>query len=288
METKRIGINYPIYNPDEITVRKDLLYLQSCGFDCIELSLDSVPLIIGGEMNIHFAKYLENILYDMPFAYSAHSSGKLDLRSSAKISLHEKVLFSSIDVCQRFGCSPLVIHFEEDSRISSVEREFLSIHAKAARYAAQCGVLLCIENIEVERIDPVLEFIRKVNDANLQMTLDVGHAYLASRYFGEDFLEVLSMAKPYIGHVHLSDNTGDFEETRISNREAYDAMPISSRITFGQGDIHLPPFWGSIPYHDVFEILKGFPGKYICEFPANTFKPFLIETAQDLRELIGL
>jgi sugar phosphate isomerase/epimerase len=77
-----------------------------------------------------------------------------------------------------------------------------------------------------------------------------------------------------LGHVHLNDNTGVFEPLRITDRPRYDAMSMGARRTFGRGDIHLPPFWGAIPFAEVFALLKDYRGMFVCEYTAQDFLPF--------------
>ena len=43
------------------------------------------------------------------------------------------------------------------------------------------------------------------------------------------------MALPVVGHVHLNDNTGVFEELRITDRPRYDHLSMGYRRTFGGG-----------------------------------------------------
>ena len=142
--------------------------------------------------------------------------------------------------------NPLVLHYEFETKDLKIEEQFIELHIEVAEFASNHGVELCIENIEVERVDPVIRFLERTNTPNLRMTFDTGHAFLAARYFHFDFLEALEASLPYKSHMHLSDHTGTFEELRITDRVAYDALSKTRRIAFGRGDIHLPPYWGKI------------------------------------------
>ena len=181
--------------------------------------------------------------------------------------------------------SPLVLHYEKKSESDLIEKQFLDVHKDAAGFAEKCGVLLCMENIEVEYVEPVIDFINKVSHENMKMTYDMGHGFLASRYFGFDFLESIRKSKDLIAHLHLSDNTGTFEELRITDRFLYDKLSLEYRFAYGRGDIHIPPLWGKIPYTEVSEIMKGFKGTAVCEFYSDFYKPFFSKIYSDVKNL---
>jgi sugar phosphate isomerase/epimerase len=179
-----------------------------------------------------------------------------------------------------------VLHYELASRDARVEERFLDAHREAADAAVRLGLGLCIENIEVELVEPVVRFVREVDRPNFRMCFDTGHAFLAARYFHFDFLEALRAALPLVGHVHLNDNTGVFEELRITDRPTYNQLPMGLRRTFGRGDIHLPPFWGTIPFEEVFALLKGYRGMFVCEYTAQDFSPFNRSVQEKVRKSI--
>ncbi len=269
-----IGINLPNESYDPETTRRYLYLFKENGFDAVEICLDTYPLIIDGHINEAWVEYVDHMFREFPFAYSAHIGRGLDLRDIENREKHKSVLMSSIDICARLGFSPLVLHYEVKSRNSEVERLFFEAHRKAANYAQQKGVLLVIENIEVELIEPVIQLVAEVNSPNLRLAFDTGHAFLASKYFKFDFIEAFKKTLPYLAHLHLSDNTGNFEELRITDRAKYDALPMGYRIEYGRGDIHLPPYFGKIPYNELFSLLENYNGMFICEYYAERFLPF--------------
>lgn len=279
----RVGVELP-GNPDPDALRGSLRSYAEAGFDHVEFSLDIVPLIIGGEVAPQYVDYMAGIFKDFPFSYSAHICGGLDLRPEATHELHRRVLSSSIEVCSRLHMSPLVLHYECQSKDLRKEARFRDAHLWAADLAEKKGVLLCLENIEVEQMEPVVRFVQELAHPNLRMTIDVGHAFLAANYFHFDFLDAIRLAMPLAGHMHLSGNTGDFEELRITNRPVYDSLSKGHRFTFGQGDIHLPPLWGRIPYDEVFRIAREYRGVFLCEYYTQFFKPFLADTQRRIRE----
>ena len=281
-----IGINLPD-SPDPAAIRQWLTDFQNAGFNVVEIGLDTVPLIIAGDIQHEYVNLLKSLLAEYDLAYSAHIGSGVNVRDSSQIELQRRVLWSSIEVCEQLEMSPLVLHYEERSRDRLVESRFLDVHKELAEAAQKRGVLLCIENIEVELMQPVVDLIRQVDHANLRMAFDTGHAFLAAAYFHGDFLEFLRTAKPWISHLHLSDNAGRFEELRISDRPAYDALAMKNRFTFGRGDIHVPPYWGSIPFDQVFQELADYHGIYLCEFYVSRFKPFLPQIREKIEKGIS-
>jgi sugar phosphate isomerase/epimerase len=287
MNDIRVGVNLPSCGSNPSRMDELLRAFAADGFDCVEISLDTFPLIIGGEVCRDYVDAVRSVLARHRLAYSAHVSLGVDLRDTRNYDFQKKTLFASIDACGALGANPLVLHYELESRDASVEERFLEAHREAADRAAGLGLALCIENIEVERVDPVVRFVCQVDRPNFRMNFDTGHAFLAARYFHFDFLEALRMALPQLGHVHLNDNTGVFEELRITDRPRYDHLSMGYRRTFGRGDIHIPPFWGAIPFAEVFGLLKDYRGLFVCEYTAQDFLPFNRAVQEKVRQAIG-
>lgn len=287
MKSVKVGVNLPdgVHLED---LRQALETFQQDGFDTVEVYLPSFPMIIGGELRPAAVEYVGTILREFPFTYTGHVDTCLDLRNIEERELQEKVLFHSIDICAELHLNPLTLHFEVASPFSQREEAFFDSHRRAADYAAERGVLLCIENIEVEHYRRVIEMVQRMNHPNFKMTLDVGHLYLAANYYGHPYLEAVEECAPYVRHVHLSDNTGTYEPMRIQNLDLYRTLPMGYRFTFGRGDIHLPPLWGEIPMEQIVRILTkhGYDGIYLCEYYSDRFKPFNRSVQENMRAVI--
>lgn len=266
----------------------ELASVKAWGFDCAELALDAFPLIISGKQNKPFVKYVSSILNKAGLFYSAHIGVGLDLRSTDRFQLHMDTLLASIDICAELSLNPLVLHFEQDSHISRIEDAFIEGHKKAALYAQQKGIMLCLENIEVEHYKPVLDAVKLIDLANFKMNIDLGHMYIACKYFGFSFEEAIRECAPYVAHCHINDNTGIFEPMRLENFDLYRGLPMGFRITFGRGDIHMPPLYCDVPIEFSVQVLKaaGFCGKYICEYQNRLFTPFNQQIQKNIREVI--
>ena len=269
-----VGINLPDGASTPQALEAALDRIVGDGFETVELGLDLFPLIIGGEVMKPYVEWMGERLRRHPLRRSAHIGRNVDLRAAENQDLQMKVLLASIDICAKLSMSPLTLHFEVESGSIETEERFYEGHRRAAYYAAERGVRLCIENIEVERVEPVVRMVRELRSSGLGMTFDFGHAFLASRYFGFDFIESIREALPFIEHLHMSGNTGVFEILRLSNRPVYDSLPLGYRMAFGRGDIHAPPLWGTIPYDRIFPLFAEYEGVYLCEYYSDLFLPF--------------
>ena len=64
--------------------------------------------------------------------------------------------------------NPLVLHYEFETKDLKIEEQFIELHIEVAEFASNHGVELCIENIEVERVDPVIRFLERTNTPNFE------------------------------------------------------------------------------------------------------------------------
>ncbi len=282
----KIGINLP-HNAAQQGIREGITKLHAAGFEHIEINLSTAPLIVNGNIDRNWLEYLKGPLSEFPISFSAHIGSGINCRNTENYKLHKKALLSSITAAAELNMNPIVLHYEKKSDSEKIEKQFFDAHWEAALLAEKLGIMVCIENIEVEYIDPVIDFVKEIDHPNFKMTFDMGHAFLASKYFGFDFLESIKKALPVLRHLHLSDNSGTFEELRITDRMTYDGLNMGYRFAFGRGDIHLPPLWGNIPYKEIAEIVKDFKGIALCEFYSDYYKPFLGKIHSDIDKLFN-
>jgi sugar phosphate isomerase/epimerase len=174
----------------------------------------------------------------------------------------------------------LVLHFEQRSQDPRDEAAF---DEAILRLSDEAGdVLLGVENIEVERIEPVLACVRRINRPNVVMTLDVGHAHLAAAYFRFEFLDAIRSTLPLVRHVHVNDNFGRYDPLRLENFTLYRTQTPVDNFPLGKGDLHWPVGWGGIPLEKVFELLRGYEGTVIHEY---RYHLFLASAEEDFRRM---
>src|SRR5205085_4438011 len=68
--------------------------------------------------------------------------------------------------------------------------------------------------------------------------LDFSHLFLASEWFGFDFLDGVRRLAPLASHLHVQDAFGISADVEVP--------------ALGIGDLHLPPGWGTVPLADAF------------------------------------
>lgn len=120
----------------------------------------------------------------------------------------------SIEIASEMDPGIVVVHpghvpilgkkFEE----KIIENSIKSL-GECAEYAADCGVMLCIENMpDIEGLlcKDVHQLADIVEELDCNMTLDVGHAH-NMKFSIQDMLN-----SPRIKHIHLSDNDGSYDD----------------------------------------------------------------------------
>lgn len=262
--------------------------ITAAGFDAAELNLTSCPIIIGGRMMKPVVEYMKKVMAAYPLKYTAHAGYGMDLRDLENQDIQRKVLLTSIDACAELGMNPLNLHYEEYDRVRMREDAFFRNVLEAAEYGQEKGIRINIENIEVEDYRYALDAVKKTAHPNVGMTLDLGHLFISSNYFGYDYLQAVRECAPYVRHLHVNDNNGVFEPMRITDHHMYDTLDRGYRFAYSRGDIHIPPFWGDAPLADAFSILKkaNYHGVWLCEYYSHLFEPLNDQILRHVREEI--
>ncbi len=262
---------------------EELRFARRLGYTAVEISMDGTGLMFGGKLHPRMLSEALAAFAKQDFRYSVHSPRSLDLRDRSNREIQMALARSTLEFCTKVGGRILVLHFEQRSPDPSDEAAF---EDGILRLSDEAGdVLLGIENIEVERIQPVVDFVRRINRPNVVMTLDVGHAYLAAAYYRFEFLEAIRSALPLVRHIHVNDNFGRYNPLRLENFTLYRTQTSADTFPLGKGDLHLPLGWGGIPLEKVFEALRGYEGTVIHEYLYNLF---LESAADDFRRIQSL
>ncbi|MDO5139042.1 MAG: sugar phosphate isomerase/epimerase [Oscillospiraceae bacterium] len=143
------------------------------------------------------------------------------------VEMARKRYAQSLEYCQRFGASKLVVHANFVPSLYHPEW-FVSRHIEFwKRFLAEHDddVVICVENVQEEDPELILGILREVEDPRLMMCLDVGHANLTP----VDPIDWLKACAPYISHYHIHNNFGPPEGLRKN-----------------MGDRHLSPGNGNI------------------------------------------
>lgn len=127
------------------------------------------------------------------------------------------------------------------------------------------------------KLEELVEQIKEIDHSNVGITLDFGHAFLASKYYRFSFIDSVKLALPYLKHIHIHDCFG---KPKISEEDVDIDL-----IQFGIGDLHMPLGWGEIPYDRVFPLLENYQGILCLELKPR-YKRFYQYSFQLLKELI--
>jgi sugar phosphate isomerase/epimerase len=268
----------------------DLSRAVTTGYAAAELKVEMLHCIVGGrliERNVaHVAETCAR--FSSELLYSVHAPAVLDLRHQKDADLHREILLCCVRVSAAVGARVLVVHYEARSDNPAVEAQFRAAIEEAAELAGQHGVILGVENIEVERTERVLEFLEALRHPWVRMTYDFAHDYLASDLFGYDYLQSTRACVSYAAHLHLTDNFGRFNMARLGDWATYQATPTADITVTGVGDSHLPLGWGTLPAGAVFSqfAAHNYRGLLISEHRRHVFADQDAEIFHAMRELV--
>ncbi len=268
-------------NADSGTIDGNLQILQSlldrfqrAGFSAVEIPVHGVGCILGGKLLKPQTDRVKRILERYPFQYTVHGPDPVNLCDERSPEIHASALKASIDFAKAIGSSVVVYHgsfrMSEQRRGESEWADEIERLKRIGEYGEKQGVTVAVENIfrqgmeRTYRIDPrhLAEVIGAVGNPKVGICFDFGHAYLSAREEGFSYLEALRAVLPYLVHVHIHDNLGipNARESGGNGKKPLDAFVI------GEGDLHLPPGWGMIPYGEVLpEVFPSYKGVWMME-----------------------
>ncbi len=267
MSIKGVGINAysPRINGDIELLERDLSYFKKIGFDYVEIPVHGVDGVINGKLNLENVKRVKEVLRKYNLKAAVHAPNPLNLRKD-NLDLQEEVFQSSIEFASELEAKVLVYHggnFErrkQEGELQNLasEREIRALKT-LGELADKKGVQICLEN-GASSIEKLVTMVREVNRENVGVTYDFGHAFLYYSCHGgeKEFLTSIKEALPYLKHIHIHDNFGRASMT------SQDASYIS-RLPFGEGDLHLPPGMGKIPYEKIFPLIREYKGIAMAE-----------------------
>lgn len=274
MRVKGIGINaHPEHTDGEIeNLERDLKFFQDVGYDYVEIPVDAIDVIRYGKLIPRQMRDLKDLLNSLCLKYTVHAPGALDLRDVDNLEVQKTLFRSCIEFTAEIGAEIFVYHYGRRTDDSRLEQLLFQGMLELADHARSLNVQICVENIEIDTVQNVVEFVKGVARENVGMTFDFAHAYLAANRFGFDFLDSVRLAKPYIRHIHVQDNFGRFEELRLAGYDQYKLIPYRRLLALGKGDLHLPPGWGVVPLDVAFELLEDYEGVFMLEYYHHRYR----------------
>jgi len=156
--------------------------------------------------------------------------------------------------------------------------------------AAYPGITICLENARpyifhspygyAEKIDLLKKQVEKIDRENVKIILDVGHLFMAARYYDFDPVAATATISDLIAHCHVHDNFG----YAVYHHEKQQ----THQLPFGKGDSHMPVGWGGIPLAAILaEFIPIYQGTLLMELRSRYFD-HTEESRQNLQRILGV
>ena len=269
-------------------LKRDLDAYVNIGLEAAEIPVHGLDAIKNGRLDEKRVSETVKILSRYDFTYSVHSPNPLNLMDKEDIDLHLSVFDAGLRFTEAIGSRIMVYHAgrfvpEEkffvngSNRVSPAEQEDL---LKMERdhlirlSESHPDVVICVENarpyLEVspycysENLQRLLEQIKRINRPNVKIILDIGHLFMASKFYRFDPVEAAGGVKGHIAHMHIHDNFG-------GSVHHYEKMQ-THQIPFGKGDSHMPVGRGCVPVREILAAcLDGYDGMLMMELRSRYF-----------------
>ncbi|MCL4516395.1 MAG: sugar phosphate isomerase/epimerase [Firmicutes bacterium] len=306
----KIGISadFTLDGNDLQRLEEDLDFYASAGFRYVELRAHSLDLIVNGRLNRAAVAKVLPILERSGLRFTVHCPEALDLMEESERELQKDVVAATIKFAGLARVEIVVCHtgrillkdgavvrgnWPLDSRAVPGRDTILRRREQEARVvrelaeiASNQGVTLSLENANIDtgveaigyssNLSDLVDQVMAIDRPNVGIALDIGHAYIASKYYGTDFGGALRAAAPHVRHVHAHDNFG---------RTFAPGASFINSLPFGRGDLHLPPGWGAIPYAEVVSALRDYSGLVMVELQPFRYRKYYHNIYQSLRDL---
>ena len=259
MPFKGIGYAVPMGSSTE-ELSANLQTLIDCGYDYVEVMPDSWRMWVGGRVDQRRLKQLVDVLdkFRDRLGYTLHLPGETNMFDIADLDYHQRLLEAGFEVGKAVGATALAYHAgyrltlpagtsKPMQDLMARERDILLSYAdEVASWGGNISIEThgFIENASYTAFpERHARFVESLDHPGIGVCIDFGHSFLASRWYGFDYLEGIARLAPLTTHFHVQDNMG--------------ISPYSGRRSFalGRGDLHLGPGEGAIPFDEVFSAI---------------------------------
>lgn len=245
---------------------------ERLGLDSVEIFLPAMAVVLGGRVAPGRLRELRRLCADRPFGITFHGPLSSDLGDRANATLQRDTVRAGIEAAGACGGSLYVLHAAvvADADPSTVESALAAERdglAALAPLAAAAGVTIGVETMfarEGEWTASPAELARQIEAVGhpaIGAVIDFGHTYLNAALRGFDPVAEIAALAPHARHLHLHDNFARPPRFRPWTRG--DAM------SFGFGDLHLPPGLGALPWDALSAIPYAGPGVANLELDAR-------------------
>lgn len=282
--------------------RRELDLYHHAGFSAVEVTAHELGVLEHGRLNEKNMKEIKTMFDDYPFQFLVHGPNPLNLLDLDMADLERRAFAASIEFAARMGSPIMVYHarrylpeeqymqrgrtqIEEDCRQRVWEHEKDCLR-ELGNMAEKYGIVIAVENAKPyidrpfycygESLAELAAMLEDVGHSHVKATLDIGHAFLAAKYYRHDFLADIDTIAPHVCHIHMHDNYGlccaSFEKQ-------------SDLVVTGRGDLHLPPGWGEIPFGKIFSRLPDYQGNVTLELRPR-YRDHLAEALSNARSFL--
>ena len=240
--------------PDELTWNERLDQAARCGYDFMEMSIDESEqrlsrLEWSTSNRLELRRMVENSgVPILTMGLSCHRKYALGSKTPENRQKGLEIFRNAIDLAYDLDVRIIQLMgydvYYEQSDTETQER-FLEGLSQGARWASAAGVMLALENVDVDTVNSVekaIRFVREVNSPWLGLYPDIGNLVAA----GYDPVKQLAYAQGHLVGIHVKD-----------------ALPGEVRgVTLGKGHV---------PFDDVFKYLGGldYSGPFAVEMWAH-------------------
>lgn len=188
-------------------------------FDYIEITLKE-------ELELYSTAYIRKIrdsLGDLPLM--GHIHWNLDF-SQGEPAETEKA-FKSVEIFRDLSAGKITVHpsygkdRNDESRFPEVVRNNIYVLKKINAFCESLNIQLLMENKIRPPFNKAEDFLYITGEIpGIKITLDTGHAELASPAEGDNFLNLLT---PVIGHIHLHDTSNGYDHLFFEDTDRLNA-----------------------------------------------------------------
>lgn len=260
-----VGISIRCDDSDFRDLGPNLDEAARLGVDYVEIPTLTMPLVADGRVMPEQVRKAKAAIGERPFGITVHGPIAINLMDDLwRLPLHRQVLAASLEVAAELGARHYVMHtgMVGDGQAAGIDdayarqREALR---EAGDLAAKLDILVTVENVFTYKRSRVTALparlaqeIAAVDHPNIKACFDFSHGYINCGLLGADFLEHAAALAPHAKHLHVHDSFGRPHDITTHSK--------SERLAFGQGDIHLPVGWGSIPWQQLMASVQFHPG----------------------------
>ena len=264
-----IGFNTTTLPDGDLDALDNLLaeYI-AVGCDMVELTARRLDVIINGKLNEPRVGQVQAIMEKYDLVVAVHAPHAINLMDEPRLDRQIAVTYAAIEFCAALGATNLVIHagrvptaiwHESSTRLLERERDTLRA---LADFAQTQNVQLAVENLAAgphatticygSDLRRLAEQIARVDHPHVCGCLDFSHGWVAANYLGYDYAAAVQLFSPYVNHLHLHDSCGNPVTMQLGDP--------GDQVAFGEGDLHLPPGWGTIDWAGILPTLALRPG----------------------------